>query len=97
MKNINLSNEIYTKFDDFPENPLLKKWEKEYPKLDKCKEYEELGLFNYSCLNCGCCPAGVEFDVPKEDLKEYKKYLEKLKKYLEKHNPDLANTLKLER
>ena len=50
-------------------------------------------IANYSCINCSKCPDGDLFKIPKEDLQDYKEYLEKVKEYDEIHNSELAKRL----
>ena len=97
MKIIRLTNEDGTSIDDTPKNPLLEKWYKEFPMKESCKLIEENNIVNYSCLDCGHCPNGDLFEIPKEDLKEYNKFLKKYKKYLKKHNPSMKKILKNEK
>lgn len=93
MKRITLKNEDGTIIDDFPKNPLISKWEKKYPKKGVCKVFEQRNIINYACLKCGKCPDGDMFEIPKEDLQEYKQYLLKLKEYDKIHNTNLAKVL----
>lgn len=72
---------------NFPVNPLEEKWRKLYPMDDKCKEMEEKNIKNLYCDNCGKCPKGCDFKVPKEDLIIFRKYLKECRDYLEIHNP----------
>ena len=95
MENINVINEDGTNIDNFPENPLVEKWKKEYPMMDTCKKIEESNFENYSCLSCGKCPNGVYFKIPKEDLIEYKKYLEEIDEYNKIHNPNMYKILRI--
>ena len=95
MKIINIINEDGTGISDYPINPLLKKWKEQYPKQETCKRFDKYGVTNYSCLNCGSCPEGVDFEVSKEDLEEYKKYLKKIEEYNKIHNPKLAALMEL--
>ena len=89
-----LINEDGTSISDYPKNPLKDKWDKKYPKNRVCQALEDLNIVNYGCLNCNKCPDGDLFNVPKEDLEEYKKYLEEVIKYNKVHNPTLAKVLK---
>ena len=88
-----LINEDGTSISDYPKNPLREKWNKQFPKNRICALFDELNYVNYSCINCKKCPDGDLFEVPKEDLEEYKKYLEEVKKYNEIHNPTIAKIL----
>ena len=80
--------------EGFPVNPLIKKWEKKYPMDDRCKELEKQKIENLSCLNCGKCPKGVDFKVPKEDLLIFRKYLKECRDYFKIHNPYKRKVLK---
>lgn len=96
MKKINVINEDGTNIlDNFPENPLIDKWKREYPMRNFCIDLEKNNLENYSCLSCGKCPNGIYFKIPKEDLKLYKKYLEEVDEYNKVHNPNMYKILRL--
>ena len=95
MENINVINEDGTNLDNFPKNPLIEKWKKEFPMRSFCVELEENNLENYSCLSCGRCFRGTFFKIPKEDLEIYKKYLEKIDEYNKIHNPNMYKILRL--
>jgi len=90
---ITLYNEDGTSIEDFPENPLKEKWLKQFPKKGVCNVLKENNIANYSCINCSKCPNGDLFEVPKEDLEEYKKYLEKVLEYNTIHNPSLTQSI----
>lgn len=79
--------------EGFPKNYLLKKWYKEYPMDEICKFLAENNMENHNCDNCDKCPRGELFKIPKEDLEEYKKYLEKVKEYDELHDSNYAGIL----
>ena len=89
MINISIVNEDGTKITNLPINTLYKKWEKEFPMMDICYEIDKSNIENYTCLTCDKCPRGELFQIPKEDLKIYKEYLNKLNEYNRVHNPKL--------
>lgn len=77
--------------ENFPVNPLEEKWKILYPMDDKCENMKEEYL---PCNNCGKCPKGYYFKVPKEDLILFRKYLKDCREYLELHNPYKAKVMK---
>ena len=81
MKTFNTLNEDSINMIETPVNPLLEKWLKLYPKKKVCIMLEENNVENYGCINCDKCPEGYLFEIPNEDLEEYKEYLKKLDEY----------------
>ena len=90
---LRIVNEDGTSIKDCPLNPLLEKWNN--LKKESCKQFEKLGYANYRCLECSKCPEGSDFEIPKEDLQEYRNYLLKLDEYNKLHNPKLYKKLSL--
>ena len=97
MGTLKLVNEDGTSLDDCPKNPLLEKWLKLYPQKDFCKKLDEENIVNYYCIMCNKCPYGDEFEIPKEDLKEFNEHLKRLREYINKHNPSVEKLLKYEK
>ena len=89
MKQLRIINEDNKILEDLPKNPLIDKWKAQYPKRGICKIFEENKMVNYSCINCSRCPEGDLFEVPLEDLKEYREYAQKVKEYLDENRQPL--------
>lgn len=64
---------------DFPQNPLKEKWGKLYPPIPM-PQYSQV-CDGYSCMYCGRCPSGANWEVPKEDEKVWEQYQEQLREY----------------
>ena len=93
IETLTLVNEDGTSIESFPKNPLLEKWSKK--KKNICKQLEEAGYANYGCEECSKCPEGAYFEIPEEDLQEYRNYLLKINEYNRVHNPELYKKLAL--
>lgn len=93
MKQLKIIDEDNNILENLPKNPLFDKWKAQYPKRGICKIFEENNMANYSCINCSRCPEGDLFEVPLEDLKEYREYAKKVKEYLDENRPSLQLVL----
>lgn len=89
---IELINEDGTDIDyNYPENPLKEKWNKLYPSIPK-PEYSQV-CDGYSCMYCGRCPKGDNWEIPKEDKEVWDRYQKQIMEYHKLHNPDLYKIL----
>ena len=95
FETLKIINEDGTSISNFPKNPLLEKWYKLYPPKTTCLDFKMSGIANYNCLECKKCPEGSDFEIPKEDLQEYREYLLKVDEYNKLHNPELYKKLEL--
>ena len=66
-----------------PENPLREKWEEKYPKIP-IPEYSQV-CEGYSCMWCGRCPSGSDWEVPEEDKEVYDKWRQEHDDYISNH------------
>ena len=88
MGQIDIVNEDGTPIDfNYPRNPLKEKWDRLYPPMPK-PEYSQV-CDGYSCMWCGRCPSGSNWEVPEEDLEIWYAYQEQVWEYHRIHNPSL--------
>lgn len=96
---LKIVNEDGSNMDDFPENPLIEKWDNLYPPTRWGKPcgpvlgYYDDGkpIMNYTCVMCHekKCRHSDDWEVPEEDREEYEKYLKQVDEYNKIHNPRL--------
>ena len=84
-------NEDGTSLCNFPENPLKEKWSKLYPPIPK-PEFSQV-CDGYSCIWCGRCPSGSDWEVPNEDLEIWNEYKQQILEYHRIHNPKIYDIL----
>jgi len=68
---------------DPPENPLKDKWNKLYPPIS-IPQYSQV-CDGYSCMWCGRCPEGDNWEVPEEDREVFNAWQTEVTKYEEEN------------
>lgn len=85
---LNVLNEDGTPIDfEYLENPLKEKWDRLYP--PKPMPQHSQVCDDYSCMWCGRCPRGINWEVPEEDREVWEQYQERVREYNRIHNPSL--------
>lgn len=73
---------VIVDIDEFPVNPLEKKWNELYPPTPMPSRSQVCD--GYSCMWCSRCPKGDNWKVPEEDMEIYENYQEEVRQFLKK-------------